>query len=171
MAEGGYEASMKKTIRCSECNSAMTVTRENRRYGDGLDVVLTDIEVRRCRDCGEEEVVIPRMSTVLAAIATTLISQPARLTPAEIRFLRTYLGYSSADFAKKMGVSKETVSRWENGARNMTKTAEKLLRLMVVLRDNMGPYDLIEMGVDAARRQRMTLHQSSSGWSAAFVSS
>jgi DNA-binding transcriptional regulator YiaG len=72
------------------------------------------------------------MSDLHAAIASALVRKPAPLAPAEIRFLRKRLGYSQADFAKRMGVASESVSRWETGSVPMKATAEHLLRLMVV---------------------------------------
>lgn len=157
---------MKKNVRCLVCNNAMSISRENRRFGDGLDVVLIGIEVRRCSECGEEEAVIPRIAEVRSTIAENLIQRSTRLTPAEIRFLRTYLGYSGGDFAEKIGVTREAVSRWENGARPMGKTAERLLRLMVAFHIGAGPYDLADKGVDG-EHQRLTLRQSSGSWSVA----
>ena len=49
----------------------------------------------------------------------------------EIRFLRKYLGWSTADFASRMGTARETVSRWESGAVPMGSQADRLLRLLV----------------------------------------
>jgi len=47
--------------------------------------------------------------------------------------LRKWLGWSGVDFAKHMGVTPETVSRWESvdNQKPMGGTAERLLRLAV----------------------------------------
>ena len=52
---------MSKNRRCPECGGTMTVRHETRRYGRGVNVVLQDVEVRHCEDCGEEHVVIPHI--------------------------------------------------------------------------------------------------------------
>jgi DNA-binding transcriptional regulator YiaG len=61
-------------------------------------------------------------------LAKAIAKKPHRLTPGEIRFLRKYLGWSGKDFAQFMGVTPETVSRWENGAGRIGETAERFLR-------------------------------------------
>lgn len=119
--------------RCIDCGGQMTSRRETRKYGLGIDVVLKGIEVRHCGDCGEEHVVIPRIKDLHTAVAKALINQPRLLTHGEIRFLRTYMGFSSKDFAEHMGVTPETVSRWENPRNPMKirKTADRFIRFSV----------------------------------------
>jgi putative zinc finger/helix-turn-helix YgiT family protein len=124
---------MSGEIKCLQCGSKMNQSIEPYRYGRGLDVILSSVEVRRCPDCGEDEVVIPHIEQLHEAIARAVARKPSSLRPAEIRFLRTFLGYSSVDFANLMGVKPETVSRWENPRRpqSMGKPAERLLRVLV----------------------------------------
>jgi len=119
--------------RCFNCGGDLTSRQETRRYGRGIDVVLVGIEVRHCDDCGEEEVVIPRIKELHNAIAADLVNRPGTLSPGEIRFLRTHMGFSSKDFAKHMGVTPETVSRWENlrNPMKLRRTADRLIRFSV----------------------------------------
>ena len=74
-------------------------------------VTLVDVEVSRCGHCGQYEVAIPRIDELHRAMATALARKAARLTPAEIRFLRTTLGWSGRELADHMGAAPETVSR------------------------------------------------------------
>src|SRR5579883_463805 len=103
-------------MKCFECGTEMTSAHENYHYtACGLpNVTLKDIEVRRCPNCGDYEPLIPQIEDLHRVIAFAVATQPSRLSAAEIKFLRKYLGWSGADFAKRMGVSQETVSRWEN---------------------------------------------------------
>lgn len=119
---------------CIQCGGKLATKRENYRYAAcGLsNVTLVGVEVRRCAKCGDHEVVIPRIEDLHRVLAAAVIRQTARLTKDEIRFLRKYLGYSGVDFAKVVGVSPETVSRWENGKEKMGSSAEKLVRMLVV---------------------------------------
>ncbi len=112
----------------------METRRENYRYTlSGLPgIVLRDVEVSRCRQCGNQEVEIPRIEALHQAIALALARKPTRLTPEEIRFLRTYLDWTGVELAAHMGAAPETVSRWENGANPMNSMAERLLRLLIV---------------------------------------
>ena len=120
-------------MKCFECSADMNVTRETRRYKEcGLDdIVLHGVEVRRCPKCGEEDIVIPRIEELHRLIAGGLLHKAGRLTGAEVRFLRKALGWSADDFAKSVGVARETVSRWENNHEQMSPVAERLLRLVV----------------------------------------
>jgi transcriptional regulator with XRE-family HTH domain len=74
--------------------------------------------------------------------AHAIIGKRERLTPAEIRFLRKYLGWSGGDFAAHIGSTPETVSRWEHGSASMGVTADRLLRLMVASRQPAADYAL-----------------------------
>ena len=53
------------------------------------------------------------------------------MTPQEIKSLRSRLGLTQEAFAKVMGVSRiATVSEWENGSRNPSGSAVKLMELL-----------------------------------------
>ena len=129
---------------CVECGGAMKTARENFRYDAcGLrGVTLVGVEVSRCPGCGEYEVSIPRIEDLHRGIARALARKPSRLVGAEIRYLRKWLGWSGVDFAAYMGVTAETVSRWENGTASMAGTAERLLRLLVLTREPVQDYSL-----------------------------
>ena len=120
-------------MKCTECGTTMKTQRENYRYDEsGLKkVTLVGIEVSRCPRCGNYEVSIPHMEDLHRLIARAVIEKTTRLTSEEVRFLRKSLGWSGVDFARNMGVTEETVSRWENGAIPIGPQADRLLRLMV----------------------------------------
>lgn len=120
--------------KCKECSGEMISSRETYRYNEsGLpNVLLKDVEIRRCPSCGAQEVPLPRVVELHRAIALALVHKPARFLGAEVRYLRKYLGWSGVDFASHMGVNPETVSRWENGKEVISSTSDRLLRLIVV---------------------------------------
>jgi len=124
-------------MNCARCGRPMRTGRENYLYREcGLTTVtLVGIEVGRCRHCGEHEAIIPKIEPLHRIIAVTLARKVPRLAPEEIRFLRKHLGWSGGEFAAHLGVSAETVSRWENGAAAMGPVAERLLRLAALTRD------------------------------------
>jgi putative zinc finger/helix-turn-helix YgiT family protein len=125
-----------RAMKCARCGRPMRTARENYLYREcGLSTVtLVGIEVGRCRHCGEHEAVIPRIDQLHRIIAVTMARKVPRLAPEEIRFLRKHLGWSGGDFAAHLGVSAETVSRWENGGATMGPAAERLLRLAALTR-------------------------------------
>lgn len=104
------------------------------RYAEcGLPNVTIEnaVDVATCAKCGETYTGIPAIEGLHRALAAGLIRKKRRLAPAEIKFLRKSLGWSGVDFAKRMGATPETVSRWENGKVPMGAQADRLLRLLV----------------------------------------
>lgn len=158
-------------VNCIQCGAEMKTDRENFLYeASGLPgVTLVGVEVSRCPNCGQYEVSIPHIEELHGLIAHTLIRKPARLSGAEVRFLRKWLGWSAADFAAHVGVTPETVSRWENAAASMGATADRLLRLMVVTKEPVRDYslDLLkDVDGEAAQPLRLGMHADQSGWRA-----
>jgi putative zinc finger/helix-turn-helix YgiT family protein len=135
----------------------MASGRENVPYRALPGVVLVGVEVRRCPNCGEYEVVIPRIEELDRTIGRAVISKPSKLSGAEIRFLRKYLDLSGVDLARKMGTKPETVSRWESDKQPMGAQADRLLRLMVAYRGAMKDY--LEVLETVATEDPTGLHQ------------
>jgi len=125
----------KRNVRtCDDCGGQMTVEhRAVRRYelGGLPHVELHGVAVARCATCGAEEMAIPRIEQLHRVLASHFIRQSRAVTSTEVRFLRKHIGLATADFAKCMGVSRETVSRWETGTKPMGAQADRLLRLLV----------------------------------------
>ena len=133
-------------MKCFECGGALDVRRENHKYPCGLPyVTLAGIEVRHCRACGDTEYVIPQIEALHRSIAHFLIAKARRLTGAEVRFLRKFIGWSGADFARHFGVRPETISRWEAGKQDMGPVAERLLRLAVAHWKQVDEYPMARM--------------------------
>ncbi len=116
------------------------------------NIYLVGITILRCTntDCDDEEVVLPNQEQLHELIAQSLAKQSKKLLPEEIRFLRTHLGFSGVDFAKKIGVTPETVSRWEKGSVKMSETTEKLLRVLIIAQT--GPFREYEELTDFASK-------------------
>jgi putative transcriptional regulator len=126
---------MEDQMKCAECGGRMTVERNTvRRYDVGglPHVELHGVDTERCTKCGKEEVIIPRIAQLHQVLADVLVKQPRMLAPVEIRFLRKHMGHSTAAFAERMGVSRETVSRWETAGSPMGAPSDRLLRLIVL---------------------------------------
>ncbi len=134
-------------MKCLNCGHTMATRRENVKYdASGLHgVTLVGVEVNRCANCGDYQVAIPHIAELHRVMANSVVRKPTRLTPAEIRFLRKSLGWSGHDFADHMGVTIETVSRWENGKTAMGPQADRLLRLMVLHEEPAEHFDLAEL--------------------------
>ena len=158
----------KQAMTCIQCSGKLTTKRENYRYAAcGLpNVTLVGVEVRRCAKCGEHEVIIPRVEELHRFLAATVARQGSRLSKDEIRFLRKFLGYSGADFAKLISVTPETVSRWENGRERITPSTEKLIRMLVVYKQPIRDYPIetLSMISDARPPRPLRVRSKGNSW-------
>jgi putative zinc finger/helix-turn-helix YgiT family protein len=146
-------------MKCTRCGAQTKTRFETRRYDAGLDetIELPGTRVDHCDACGEEYVGIKGIEGLHEKLAMVVAKKKAQLTPKEIRFLRLWLGYSSADFANEIGVARETVSRWESGGQKMGLTAERLLRHLVITGKPCADFALHDLACEA--RRRMPIHQ------------
>ncbi len=129
--------------KCNECgNPRMSDRNAVRPYviGGLPHVELHGVQVTRCAGCDMEGIVIPRIGQLHRVLAEAFVTQRRMLAPVEARFLRKYIGLSGAAFAQRMGVSRETVSRWETGAKPIGAVADRLIRLLVVTHEPSESY-------------------------------
>ena len=130
---------------CLECGAVMEAAQVDLTHYSGLPkVTVPNVREWRCPSCGETELEIPRMNQLHRDIARGLAAKPSRLTSEEIRFLRVWLGFPVAGaFAAALGVTPETVSRWENDKLEMKPAIERLLRTVVLMMPaNGGPVEI-----------------------------
>jgi DNA-binding transcriptional regulator YiaG len=66
------------------------------------------------------------------ALAREIATEKRPFGPAELRFLRKLMGQSQSMLAKWLGISDQTVARWEKGTTEMDPSAERLVRLLVL---------------------------------------
>ena len=133
-------------MKCIQCGHAMTTKRENVPYASLPGTVLVGVEVSRCPNCGEEEIAIPAIEALNRALANAVIRKPARLTGDEAKFLRKYLGYDGASFAKVIGANASSVSRWESGKQQLGLQTDLLLRSLVMLDKKVEAYPIEKFG-------------------------
>ena len=162
------------TRKCPKCRAeAMRIERGPYRYDSGglPHVVLLGVETGRCGQCGAEMVSIPRIAQLHEAIAVALATKSTRLAPLEARFLRKCLGLSTDDLAARMGVARETVSRWESprSAQPIGATSERLLRLMALRERPVEEYptDRLAEIRDETSEELMRFEAGGTGWHAA----
>jgi putative zinc finger/helix-turn-helix YgiT family protein len=156
-------------MKCLQCGAKLKTKREAYLYDrEGIKVTLVNTPVHRCSGCGDFEVEIPRIEELHRTIVDAIIRRRARLSGAEIRFLRKSLGWSGGDFARRMGVDPATVSRWENGAQDIGQVAERLLRLLVSVAGPVQGYSLDDLadwaGAPETDAPPIRLARSSRGW-------
>ena len=158
---------------CPSCRKAtMKETTETHRFVEsGLkNVVVKGAIVHTCSGCGERSVGFRNLTGLHRSLALKLIEKPGRLAGAEIRFLRKSLGWSGADFARKVHSDPATVSKWETGRQKMGDRTELLLRALVALGqkiDDYAEHDLENMAVGSAAPLKVELTAHRGTWIAA----
>lgn len=103
-------------------------------------VQIMGIEGQRCSGCGDLKYGVPNMEELFRVVAGLLVHKNERLSGAEARFLRKWLGWSGQDTADRLGFTPEHVSRWENDKVPISETADKLLRSLVLAREPIDDY-------------------------------
>ena len=118
---------------CPSCGKEMKKIRKDYHYAEsGLkNVILGDLTVYTC-SCGEEMPLIPHLEQLHRVIAVELIKSKSLLSGDAVRFLRKQLGMKAVELSRVLGVSKTTVSRWENGDENIGPANDRLLKSLVV---------------------------------------
>ena len=117
--------------RCTECGAPQHVVRKTVNYPEsGLNnVELSNVPVWVCEN-GHEEVEIPAMTELHEALAQMIIRKPAHLDGAEIKFLRRRTGLSAKEFADRIGITPQHLSRLENN-RGKSRVLDLLIRLSI----------------------------------------
>jgi transcriptional regulator with XRE-family HTH domain len=99
----------------------------------GLDnVMLRQVEVLKCEKCGSITPVLSKINQLMHVIAAALVLKPSGLTGREIRFLRKHIGLTGEQFGRKLGLTKEHVSRIENDKHPAGQQTDRLVRYLAV---------------------------------------
>jgi putative zinc finger/helix-turn-helix YgiT family protein len=117
---------------CSNCKVEMKKIKTNYRYTEcGLkNVVLRGIPAYKCPKCKEINPIIPRIKEIHKIIGEDLINKNSLLMGNEVTFLRKEMGIRAKDLAQILGVTKVTVSRWENEREQISPACDRLIRLL-----------------------------------------
>lgn len=97
----------------------------------GLDNIYLVSGFTRKQVAGETYVSVKDAEELHEAIALTL-ARKKLLSGKEIRFLRKYLEYTQADLGDWLGVSDQSVARYEKDRGTMDPSADGMLRLLVI---------------------------------------
>jgi transcriptional regulator with XRE-family HTH domain len=82
---------------------------------------------------------LSKINELTQIIASALVLKPSELTGKEIRFLRKYIGLTGEQFGRKLGLTKEHVSRIENEKLPVGAQTERLIRYVLISADpNLG---------------------------------
>jgi transcriptional regulator with XRE-family HTH domain len=96
------------------------------------NVTLHGVELLKCDKCGTLTPVLSKINKLMQVIAEALVLKPSQLTGKEIRFLRKYIGFTGERFGKKLGLTKEHVSRIENEKHPVGAQTDRLIRYLAI---------------------------------------
>ena len=120
-----------------ECGETSIVVRGDYLFLEsGLDnVVLRKVKLLKCNQCGSKTPLLSKINQLTQIIASALVLKPSELTGKEIRFLRKYIGLTGEQFGRKLGLTKEHVSRIENEKLPVGAQTERLIRYVSISAD------------------------------------
>jgi putative zinc finger/helix-turn-helix YgiT family protein len=90
---------------------------------------IPELKIPKCRACGE----LVFSNSVDDEILKALRAHLRLLTPEQIRGGREALGFKSNEFADKLGIAAETVSRWESGGLIQSRAMDNFLRVFFAI--------------------------------------
>jgi len=110
-------------------------------------------------DDGQKVYTISRVGLVHKAIAREVVHSYGALNGDEIKFLRSTLGLTPAEFGKLIHRAPSTVARWERGAAVPGSTVDLLIRLFVVLKLKLDvdPHEISDRRRKVARKPRIRI--------------
>lgn len=120
---------------------------------DGLEFVVDDE--------GDEIITIPAVNELHKVIALGIISHEHGMSGAELRFLRTEMGYTQSELAAFVHHDKQSIGRWERGEYDIDSKAEAIIRRLAIeklmLDSTQGIDELSRRSVPTARAQPINI--------------
>jgi putative zinc finger/helix-turn-helix YgiT family protein len=135
---------------CSKCEIEMKKIKTDYEYTEsGLqNVVLKGISAYECSKCKEVNPIISKVKEIHRIIAHKLLTKDSLLTGKEIVYLRKEMKIRAKDLAQILGVTKVTVSRWENGKERISPVCDRLIRFLYGNRIFKERCELVKPGID-----------------------
>ena len=142
---------------CSKCEIKMKKTKIDYRYIEsGLqNVILKGFSAYECPNCKEINPIILRIKEVHKLIAQELIKKNSLLMGKELVFLRKEMKIKAKDLAQMLGVTKVTVSRWENEKEQLSPTCDRLIRSLYENRIFKQTCEIVRPEIDKLESQVM----------------
>ena len=114
----------RKTLaaRCASCGSVLTSTRKNQTQTVAGRTFVVTVAAGACRACASVFMEHASLERAEVQIACAL-ARYGPLSGEAFRYVRKTLGMKAIGIAELLGVTPETISRWENGQRALDQTA------------------------------------------------
>jgi transcriptional regulator with XRE-family HTH domain len=110
---------------------------------------------------GHNIIVVSRVNQLHRVIAEGIVSHPKGMVGAELRFLRSEMGYTQSELASFVHRDKQTIGRWERSEIEIDSVAEAVIRKMAIeklaLTVNLGMEQLARSSVPTAQTQPINI--------------
>jgi putative zinc finger/helix-turn-helix YgiT family protein len=142
---------------CLKCKTKMKKIKTDYKYTEsGLqNVILKGITAYKCPQCRGINPIISKIKEVHKTIAQQLLKKDSLLTGKEIVYLRKEMNIKAKDLAQTLGVTKVTVSRWENEKEQISPACDRLIRLLYNNRIFRQTCEIVRPGLDKLESQIM----------------
>lgn len=141
----------------------------------GLDNVYLEGGFELTTVDGEEFISISNIDGLWKVIGIEIATHEGSLSPNEIKFLRSHMGLTQQELAKKLGVDTQTYARWEKTQTKIPGPANLAIRTLFLTSDAAAPegtevitqlYDLIEESEKDLKRDFSAIHliRTMDGW-------
>lgn len=124
------------THACANCgakNVERVILEAYNYNGLGLPIVVSRSVIRTsCATCEQQSHTIPDLGGLKAAVAVSIVADPSKLSGQQIKFLRKAMGLKAIEFAKRIDLAAETISRLENDKIDLSGPLELKLRMIVI---------------------------------------
>jgi putative zinc finger/helix-turn-helix YgiT family protein len=118
-------------MNCPKCKERMEEAVGDYHYTEcGLDnVFLTGIPLYQC-GCGSKVPILSHIDDLHRLIADMVTTRDDRMNGKELKFVRKMMGMKAIELARKLRVTKQTISNWENEKVRMSSAYDLLLKTM-----------------------------------------
>jgi putative zinc finger/helix-turn-helix YgiT family protein len=133
----------------------------------GLDnVTIHNVQKFVCDVCGEEYLSFGDADKLHQLIAHILVRKKDLLSGKEVRFLRSYLGYSTKVFSRLSRYDASTISRIENDKQQVSPQFDVLIRSLVANKLPDRDYRLHDLWINKSgdSAKRIELSAAKKGW-------
>lgn len=127
---------------CNLCGNAVTSIGKKpcKYFGSKYlsNVILAGIEQYTCPSCEAAFAEIPPMEVIHREVGKEIcLKRLNLLSPDEIKFIRSELGWKSLELAAAVGISRPVLSSWEKGNAYQEERSDRLIRLIYLSRFNL----------------------------------
>ncbi len=122
----------------------------------GLQNVYISGIAKMTDDDGDEVILVPAVNVLHRVIAEGIVSHAKGMNGAELRFLRSEMGYTQAELAGLVHRDKQSIGRWERSETEIDSVAEAVIRKLAIEKLELK----VELGMDQLSRRSVPTAES-----------